>query len=264
MKRWLGEFWRYARHVVALFVPNAGAPAQVADRNKPGDVSGWGSDDLDALIEEGRRQLDRHHDDLERIRARSQILLALGLALVGTVAALDDRVSSSGSDVARILWAAALVTGAWSILGAAATSVVKAVVEVIDSTTLSNYRTPIKRRLASDYAEIVIAGENQLATRLTNLRHAVMWLLIAAILALFTWIKSPEPDQPVGWEPACCHQVSPTSYRVDRSGGRRSARIATIDRSSVIPNASSILLADRPARTPPVAVKHPRGVSYAS
>jgi hypothetical protein len=107
----------YGQHVLALFWPNAPAPVHRADLNQPGNLSGWKSEDLHILIEEGRRQIDRQHDDLERIRTRSQILLAFGLALVGTTAALDDRVSGADSLVVRGVWILALAAGAWSILG---------------------------------------------------------------------------------------------------------------------------------------------------
>ena len=223
MTRWLGELSRYARHIAALFVPNTAAPAQAADCNDPGDLTPWKEDDLHLLIEEGRRQIDRQHDDLERIRTRAQIVLALGLALVGTIAALDNRITTSGSDLARVLWVAGLVSGAWSILGAAATSVVKADVEMIDATTLSTYETPIQSRLAADYAGIVVAGENQLATRLTNLRHAVMWLLIAAVFALLTWVESPKTSEPSPAKPVAARGKTQTSQRVDPMSGARNA-----------------------------------------
>lgn len=217
-----------------MFVPNAGAPAQVADVNKPGAMTGWEDVDHELLIEEGRRQVDRQHDDLERIRTRAQVALAFGLALVGTIAALDDRMSAADCSIARVLWILALVAGAWSVLGAAATSVVRADVEVIDATTLSTYNKPIKADLAADYAKIVVTGENQLATRLTNLRHAVMWLLIAAILALLAWITSTQPAEPVAANAPSSLQESLTSCRFSPSGDR-SASSAVIDRSSVIP-----------------------------
>jgi hypothetical protein len=205
--KWWDEFTVYSRHVWALFVPNAPAPAHHADHNEPAVLRDWKSDDLDLLIEEGRRQLDRQHDDLERIRTRSQILLAFGLALVGTVAALESRVSGAGCWVVRGVWVLALAAAVWSILGAAATSVVRADMEIVHAAVLSHFSPPIKPELAADYAAMVGAGENQLATRLTNLRHAVTWLLVAAALALATWFASPDP------KPAemSHHQVSETA-----------------------------------------------------
>lgn len=202
---WRKEFKVYAQHVLGLLVPNLRAPVHKADRNAAGDVAQWVSEDLDLLIDEGRRQLDRQHDDLERIRSRAQVLLALGLALVGTTAALQGRVSDSSSWLVWAMWLVALATGAWSILGAAATSVVRADMSIIHAAVLSRRSGKIKEELAKDYSEMVMAGENQLATRLTNLRHAVTWLLVAAVLALASWLGSPEPEPAPA--SACCDQV---------------------------------------------------------
>lgn len=191
MTRLLEEARIYGWHVIALFWPNKDAPALEADPNCPGDLSGWGEEDLMILVDEGRRQLDRQHEDLERIRGRSQVLLAFGLALEGAVASLQQSIVKTDDLFAWSLWVFALVAGAWSILGAAATSVVRADMQMIHAAVLSRRKAPILLDLAGDFAAIVMQGENQLATRLTNLRHAVMWLLIAALLGLLTWVCCP-------------------------------------------------------------------------
>jgi hypothetical protein len=189
--RFLEETGIYAWHVFALFWPNKEAPALGADLNDAGEVSGWGREDLEILIEEGRRQIDRQHEDLERIRGRSQVLLAFGLALEGAIASLQQTVVQVDEFLVWTLWVLALLVGAWSILGAAATSVVRADMQMIHAAVLSRRQAPLLPELAGDYAAIVMDGENQLATRLTNLRHAVMWLLIGAFLGLLTWVSCP-------------------------------------------------------------------------
>jgi hypothetical protein len=191
MTRFLEETGVYAGHVFALFWPNKEAPVLGADPNDAGEVSGWGQEDLEILIEEGRRQLDRQHEDLERIRGRSQVLLAFGLALEGAIASLQQTVVKADEFLVWTLWVLALLAGAWSILGAAATSVVRADMQMIHTAVLSRQQAPVLPKLAGDYAAIVMDGENQLATRLTNLRHAVMWLLVGAFLGLLTWVSCP-------------------------------------------------------------------------
>ena len=188
MTRLFEEFGIYARHVLALFWPNKQAPTIEADRNQAGDVSGWPDRDLELLVEEGRRQLDRQHEDLERIRSRAQVLLALGLALEGAVASLQESIVKADDTAIWFFWTVAILTGAWSVLGAAATAVVRADMQMIHVAVLSRRTAPVLSDLAADYAAIAMDGENQLATRLTNVRHAVMWLLIAAFLGLLTWL----------------------------------------------------------------------------
>jgi len=189
--RLLEESGIYARYVLALFWPNKEAPALEADPNQANEVSDWGEGDLEILVEEGRRQLDRQHEDLERIRGRSQVLLAFGLALEGAIASLQKSVGIADNFLVWTLWVLALFVGVWSVLGAGATSVVRADMQMIHAAVLSRRKPPILPDLAEDYAAIVMVGENQLATRLTNLRHAVMWLLIAAFLGLLTWVSCP-------------------------------------------------------------------------
>ena len=102
---------------------------------------------------------------------------------------MQESVVKADSGFGWTFWVVALATGVWSILGAAATSVVRADMQMIHAAVLSRRQTPILPGLAADYAALVMAGEDQLATRLTNLRHGVMWLLGAAFLGLVTWLS---------------------------------------------------------------------------
>lgn len=143
MTRLLEEFGIYAQHVLALFWPNKEAPALEADPNHPGDVSDWEEGDLAVLVEEGRRQLDRQHEDLERIRGRAQALLAFGLAVEGAIASLQESLVKADDFVAWTVWTLAILAGAWSVLGAAATSVVRADMQMIHAAVLSRRKAPI-------------------------------------------------------------------------------------------------------------------------
>jgi hypothetical protein len=190
MSRLEEELGVYARHVLALFWPNKFAPTLVADKNKPGRVDDWDEEELRLLIEEGRRQLDRQHEDLERIRGRSQVVLAIGLALEGSIASLQSQLVTRASCWIWALWVLALLAGGWATLGAGATSVVRADMEIIHSAVLSRRDPPVLPGLAADYAAMTTQGEDQLATRLTNLRYAVVWLLVAAFLGLIAWLAA--------------------------------------------------------------------------
>lgn len=178
----------YARHVLALFIAGAGAPVHDADHNKSGDQSAWTDEQIDLLIEEGRRQLDRQVEDLERVRLRAQVTLALGLALLGAAGSLRSTISAAHVVVLWVLWGLALAVTGWAILGAAATAVVRADMNMIHATVLSRYTGDVKRQLAHDYANSAPAGESQVAARLTNLRIAVAYLLVGAALTLGAWV----------------------------------------------------------------------------
>lgn len=182
-----GQQLIYASHVVAL-ITGSGAKAYDADKNPTGDLGAWQDPDLDTLIEEGRRQLDRQHDDLERVRGRAQVLFTVGVALVGVVGGLRSTISSAHQMWLNDLWFASLAVLGWSVLGAAATAVVRADLSTIHAAVLSRYTPPVKTKLAGDYASIMMKNENQLATRLINMRISVTVLLIGGTMALGSWI----------------------------------------------------------------------------
>jgi hypothetical protein len=74
---------------------------------------------------------------------------------------------------------------------------------------LSRRAGDIDRDLAADYAEMVADGEKQVATRLTNLRLAVAFLLAgaAATLGAWLWADASRPKPPSVCRPA--HVASP-------------------------------------------------------
>jgi hypothetical protein len=172
-----------------------------ADNNTPGDVSAWTADQRKVLIEEGRRQIDKQYEDLERVRLRAQVTLAIGLVLEGTAGSLRGDVSAANHTLLWVLWIAALALIAWAILGAAATAVVRADMQTIHATVLSRYTGDIEYQLAEDYAAMVTDGENQIATRLINLRLAVTTLLVGAAITLGAWLWADtsrgDPPQPI-------------------------------------------------------------------
>jgi hypothetical protein len=185
---WGAEQALYARHVWALFRAGSGAPAHQADPNDAGDIAEWSDDQVKTLIDEGRRQLDRQNEDLERVRGRAQVALAIAIALGGAAGALRATVSSADRLLLWVLWIAGLLLVGWAILGAAATAVVRADMQIIHASVLSRYTGDIDRQLAEDYAAIAMDGENQVATRLTNLRIAVAFLLVGATATLGAWL----------------------------------------------------------------------------
>ncbi len=65
---------------------------------------------------------------------------------------------------------------------------IRADFNVIDSAVLSGYQRPVLNQLADDYAAMLGAGENTVATRLTVYRQAAVWLIIGGYGALIAWL----------------------------------------------------------------------------
>jgi hypothetical protein len=212
----------YLQHIAALFRLGKAAAVHESDRNKPGDLASWSDDDLRLLVDEGRRQLDRQNADLEQIRGRAQVLLAIGIALEGTSGALREEVSK-GSSWFLALWVLALVLIGFSVLGAAAVAVVRYDGEMIHTTVLSRYTPPVLRRLADDYAAIAPTNESQLATRLINMRFAVVLLLAGALCTLAAWIgaNSSAPGRPAKQATPVAYSTGPVRTKPGAPAGPR-------------------------------------------
>lgn len=208
----------YARHVWILLRPGGSAGAHTLDLNKAGDISAWSSSDIRLLIEEGRRQVDTQHEDLERVRSRAQAVLAIGLVLEGTAGSLRAAVDSAHATYLWVLWIVALLFVAWGVLGSAATAVVRADMQVIHAAVLSRRAGNVERCLAEDYAEMVAQGEDQIGTRLINLRIAVASLLIGAALTLGTWLGAD------AMRSTATHSNSTSQIRVSICGRERLTR----------------------------------------
>lgn len=202
----------YAHHVVALFRPGSGAPVYPADTNTAGDLTDWSADDIKTLIDEGRRHLDRQTEDMERVRGRAQVTLALGIGLEGAAGSLRAAVSSVNEPLLWFLWILGLALVAWATLGAAATAVGRADMEMIHAAVLSKRQADISKDLAKDYAAMAATGENQIATRLTNLWLAVTLLLAGAAATFGSWLwadaaqsqhqqSTPQPVHQRQWQP---------------------------------------------------------------
>jgi hypothetical protein len=133
-----------------------------------------------------------------------------------------------------LLWGAGLAVAGWAVLGAASTAVARADMRVIHATVLSKYTGDIRRRLAADYAKLVVSNEKQIMTRVINLWRAVTALVIAALLTLGAWMwadaaRSEPPRPPCSCQPARPSPLWPHHppwpqahiHKVPRHGHRR-------------------------------------------
>jgi len=178
----------YAEHVIALVRPGNVVPTFAAHQVEAGDLASWSTDELQIMIDEGRRQSDRQQADLELIRGRAQWLFAVGLPLIIAIATIRAEFHKTDSCWWTVPWAISLLISVYGVLGAAAIMTVRADFDMIDTAALSNHQRPILRKLADDYAVMLATGENTVATRLTVYRQAVVWLIIGGLGALVVWL----------------------------------------------------------------------------
>lgn len=176
----------YGIHVLGLIAPGQPIPVLAAHRVAPGDVASWGPDDVTAMVEEGRRQLDRQLSDLERIRGRSQWLFTVAIGVLAAIA--GAYASAKPDDLLVAAWLLALGLLAYGTAGAAAVMTVRADFATIDTAVLSQQIPPIPAVLAGSYARMLRTGENTVATRLTVFRQAVVFVIAGGYIGLIMFL----------------------------------------------------------------------------
>lgn len=183
---WWCRFWHgqtvYLAHVIGLIAPGMEIPTFHAHQITPQPLDQWCEDDLQHMIDEGHRQLDRQLSDLERIRGRAQWLLTTGAAITAAVG--TALVGKRPSGCVLVLWVPSLVFLGLGVAGAAAVMTVRADFKSIDTAVLSNQAPPVVRVLATSYSRMLSTGENTVATRLTVFRQAVVYVVIGGYLGL--------------------------------------------------------------------------------
>lgn len=172
----------YALHVLGLLMPGQEVPVYMAHQVKPQPLDKWESGDMQLIVDEGRRQLDRQLSDLELIRGRAQWLFTVGAAIVAALGG-SFAVVRPGWELA-ILWLVAIAILAYGVAGAAAIMAVRADFNTIDTAVLSSVERPVLRSLAGSYSRMLAAGENTVATRLTVFRQAVVFVIVGGYLGL--------------------------------------------------------------------------------
>jgi hypothetical protein len=171
-----------------LLLPGEEIPVVPAHQIQHEPLDAWGEPDLERMIDEGQRQLDRQLSDLERIRGRAQWLFTVGAtvtaALAGTLSAKDP------SGGLLVIWLVALALLFYGVAGAAAIMVVRADFGTIDTALLSQTTPPILRPLATSYSRMLATGENTVATRLTVFRQAVLFVISGGYLGLVAFLTN--------------------------------------------------------------------------
>jgi hypothetical protein len=172
----------YFAHVIGLVAPGEEIPVFRAHQITPKPLNEWREDDLERMLDEGHRQLDRQLCDLERIRGRAQWLLTTGVAITAAIGAAV--ISSRPSGLVLLLWIPGLLFIGCGVAGAAAVMTVRADFQTIDTAVLSGSKPPILKALATSYSRMLATGENTVATRLTVFRQAVVFVIVGGYLGL--------------------------------------------------------------------------------
>jgi hypothetical protein len=179
----------YARHIFALITPGNPPPTLRGDRTTPGDLSGWTTDDLNLLIEEGRRHIDRVLADIDRVRNRAQQTFTAALALLVVVAAQLPTVTRHNRPIFYAIFALSALFVTIGLVGALSVFVVQVKVSIIHAGVLSRYQPPIRKALADDYATVTGESENTSLTLVTVLREALLYVSIGAALDGILWLS---------------------------------------------------------------------------
>ena len=180
----------YLAHLRGLW-PGAKVPSFLMHPGAPGDISAWTDEDVQSLIEEGRRQLDSQRGEAEQIRGRAQSLFTTAIGLAAVSFAGRSTVFSAKSDVPLAAWSLGLALTTLGLLGTASVIVARKDFGSIDASLMTtSYKPPVPPKLAAGYSRQVGTGANTVATLLTVYRDAVLLVMLGAILWGAAWLTA--------------------------------------------------------------------------
>ena len=186
-KKQPSEVLLFLGQLVGLW-PGARVATLDIHRFDPGDLNDWSEDDLKLLIAEGQRQLDGQVAELERVRARSQVLFTTNLAVGGLFAGVFVLAAKEQDIWSFVLLFLGIVLWLASSLVSLSVIVARREIGRIDATLLSRQPKSVANQLARSYARTVKTGADTCATVLTVFRDAAMVAFIASILLGVAWI----------------------------------------------------------------------------
>ncbi|WP_230393846.1 hypothetical protein, partial [Plantactinospora alkalitolerans] len=169
---------------------------------------------LDLIIGEARRQLDRQRLDLESLRTRSNALLALCLVEIGLLSAGVSKVFKHSWLI--FPWAVSVLAVLLALGGAIALLAARADLGGVNLIGLATADPPLHRVAAKTYATSVGTGDVTIAARITVFRDAVFLAIIGAILYAVVWptvafqISTLQPSKPTVSEVPTCSTCTPS------------------------------------------------------
>jgi hypothetical protein len=180
----------YLAHLRGLW-PGAKVPCFRMHPSSPNDIEGWGVEDRQVLIEEGRRQLDAQRDQSEQIRGRAQFLFTTAIGLAAVSFAGRPTVFAAKSDAPLTIWSLGLLLTMLGLFGTASVIVARKEFGSIDASLMTiQYEPPVPPKLAASYSRQVQRGADTVATLLTVYRDAVLLVMLGALCWGTAWLTA--------------------------------------------------------------------------
>jgi hypothetical protein len=182
------EWAAYLRNILGLW-PGHQVPVFIVHNVPIGDLTNWSDAELTLVLDEGRRQLDRLFDEVEKVRVRSQFLFTSTVALLVVVLAGRHTMLATKNDVPLALWALAIAVVGLGMLGTASIIASRKDLRAIDAAKFTTTEErPLLRELVAAHARSVKESTNTVYTQITMFRDAVLVVMIGAIIYGVAWI----------------------------------------------------------------------------
>jgi hypothetical protein len=169
-----------------------GTPRTLAsNENQAGDLAEHNVEELQLVIDEGRRQLDAQSTRFEDVQGRAQTLLTISLVVLGLTSGMVSRLHGFDGWRARfewVLWSIAIASDLLGVLLAAAVISVRARFETTDTMQVTNMERPLLKSLADDYAKSVRLGEETVADRVNAFQVATRYTVWGAVTTALVFI----------------------------------------------------------------------------
>lgn len=177
----------YLLYCLALFRPGIKVPVFEQPPERTPDIAEFSDEQLQVVLEEGRRHLDRQREDLERIQTRSATAATIGLAEVALLSNGGATVIRAGG-VWLIPWLMGVICVFLGVAGAVSLLTTRPAVAAphVNDIASDEGRRPLYTA-AYSYVRGVDVGDVTLAARVTILRDVALLLVLGAVLYAAIW-----------------------------------------------------------------------------
>ena len=183
----------YLRYCFALLRPGMVVPVFEAPSETSPQIDTFDDAQLQVVLDEGRRQVDRQRQDLERVQNRAATALTIGLAEIALL-------SNGGNTVLRagwpyiMAWLLAVFCVFLGVAGASSLLTARPAVSSPTVTDLASYKgDSVLYAAAYSYEQSVGMGEVTLSARVTVLRDLALLLVLGGMIyaAIWPFVQAP-------------------------------------------------------------------------